>query len=43
MIALDVSPYMYKYDYTTKCLSIQNLEDIMVLLFRLLVARKTQL
>jgi hypothetical protein len=43
MIALDVSPYMYKYDYATKCLSIQNLEDVLVLLLKLLIARKTSL
>jgi hypothetical protein len=43
MFVLDVSPYMYRYDYSTKCLSIQNLEDILVLLFRLLLKRKNEL
>lgn len=40
MLVLDVSAYMYRYDYSTKCLSIQNLEDVIVLLFRLFLSRK---
>lgn len=39
MLLLDVSPYMYRYDYSTFSLSIQNLEDLLVLLFRLLGRR----
>lgn len=40
MLVLDVSPYMYRYDFATKCFSIQNLEDVLVLLFRLLLTKK---
>lgn len=40
MILMDVSHYMYRYDYATFSLSVQNLEDVMVLIFRLLTRRR---
>jgi hypothetical protein len=42
MILMDVSHYMYRYDYATFSLSVQNLEDVMVLMFRLLTRRREE-